>query len=130
MTLFTSFHMAEAKMSLLERSFAGDTLSPDLMAELLRTTKEEIAATAGLSRDAVARRARVQARGTQRRLREMVEILSRIEPWAGSPVAAYAWYRAQPLPGFAGRTAEMLVREGHARAVRDYLDEVALGGFA
>jgi hypothetical protein len=60
----------------------------------------------------------------------MIEILDRIEDWAGSPLVAYAWYRSHPLPGFGGRTAEMLVREGHAGAVRNYLDEVALGGFA
>ena len=117
-------------MDLLHRSFASGALSPDLIAEILRTTKEEIALTAGLSRDAVARKGRVQGRGTQMRLREMMEILNRVEPWTGSPLAAYAWYRSQPLPGFAGRTAEMLVREGKALAVRAYLDEVALGGFA
>jgi hypothetical protein len=117
-------------MDLLKRSVATGTLSPDLIADLLRTTKEEIAATAGLSRDAVSRKTRAESRGTQMRLREMMEILNRIEPWAGSPLAAYAWYRSQPLPGFGERTAEVLVREGHAAAVRDYLDEVALGGFA
>jgi hypothetical protein len=117
-------------MDLIASSVAGGSFSPDLIAALLRTTKEEVAATAGLSRDAVARRARVGSPATQTRLRELVEILARIEPWAGSALAAYAWYRSQPLPGFAGRTAEMLVREGHAAAVRAYLDEVALGGFA
>jgi Protein of unknown function (DUF2384) len=120
----------ELWLDLLHRSFVAGAFSPDLIAELLRTTKEEIATTAGLSRDAVARKARVHARGTQMRLRELMEILNRVEPWAGSPLAAYAWYRSQPLPGFAGRTAEMLVREGKAAAVRAYLDEVALGGFA
>lgn len=115
-------------MSLLHRSMAAGALSPDLIALLLRTTKEELAATAGLSRDAVARKARIQGRGTQMRLRAMLEILSRVEPWAGSPLAA--WYRSEPLPGFADRTAEMLVRDGEAEAVRASLDEVALGGFA
>ena len=117
-------------MDLIASSVASGSFSPDRIAALLRTTKEEIAATAGLSRDAVARRARAGSRATQTRLRELVEILYRVEPWAGSALAAYAWYRSQPLPGFAGRTAEMLVREGHAAAVRAYLDEVALGGFA
>jgi hypothetical protein len=43
---------------------------------------------------------------------------------------AMAWYRAQPIPAFGGRTAEALVKEGKASAVRDYLDHVAVGGFA
>ena len=41
-----------------------------------------------------------------------------------------AWYRAEPIPAFGGRTAESLVKDGKAAAVRDYLDGVALGGFA
>ena len=38
-------------MSLLEHAFEAGALSPDRIAGLLRTTKEEIAETAGLSRD-------------------------------------------------------------------------------
>ncbi|MHC2303314.1 hypothetical protein ACVJBD_007581 [Rhizobium mongolense] len=38
-----------------------------------------------------------------------------------------AWYRAQPLPAFGGRTPEALVKAGKAAAVRDYLDHMALG---
>jgi hypothetical protein len=117
-------------MAFLEQSLQAGAVSPERIASLLRTTKEETAQTAGLSRDAVVRKSRIQARSTQMRLREMVEILNRVEPWTGSPLAAYAWYRSQALPGFAGRTAEMLVREGPAAALRDYLDEVVLGGFA
>ena len=41
-----------------------------------------------------------------------------------------AWYRAEPIAEFGGRTAESLVKDGKATAVRDYLDHVALGGFA
>ena len=66
----------------------------------------------------------------QTRLREMLEIVSRVAPWAGGKDQVMAWYRVQPLPAFGGRTAELLVKEGRARDVRDYLDHVALGGFA
>ncbi len=41
-----------------------------------------------------------------------------------------AWYRAQPLPAFGDRTAEALVKEGKATAIREYLDHMAVGGFA
>jgi hypothetical protein len=40
-----------------------------------------------------------------------------------------AWYRAQPLATFGGRTAESLVKSGEATAPRDYLDHMALGGY-
>ena len=44
--------------------------SPARLAGVLRTTKAEIAGTLGLSRDALSRASRVQARKTQTRLRE------------------------------------------------------------
>jgi len=103
---------------------------PDAIAASLRTTKVEIAATLGLSTDALSRRSRISSVATQRRLREMVEILNRMQPHLGSALAAYAWYRSEPLPGFGGRTAEALVRDGHADWVRDYLDDAMAGGFA
>lgn len=61
---------------------------------------------------------------------DMREIIGRVTEWAGSEEQALAWYRTEPLPAFGGRTAESLVKDGKAAAVRDYLDHVALGGFA
>ncbi|WP_108259748.1 antitoxin Xre/MbcA/ParS toxin-binding domain-containing protein [Mangrovicoccus ximenensis] len=104
--------------------------SPDLISEALRTNRAEIAATLGLGRDAFSRKERVLAVKTQTRLREMVEILNRVERQAGSPLAAYAWFRSEPLPGFGGMTADQLVRDGHADFVRAHLDRVMAGGFA
>lgn len=66
----------------------------------------------------------------QNRLREMLEILVRITKWAGGKLQAVSWYRAQPIAAFGDRTAEQLVKSGQAAAVRDYLDHIALGGFA
>ena len=74
--------------------------SPTLVADALRTTKSEIASTLGLGKDAFTRSSRVRARKTQARLRQMLEILNRVEAATGSPLAAYAWFRAEPLPGF------------------------------
>ena len=65
-----------------------------------------------------------------RRVREMLEIVARIKGWAGGEAQAMAWYRSQPIPALDGRTAEALVKAGEAGAVRDYLDHLALGGFA
>ena len=66
----------------------------------------------------------------QIRLREMLEILVRITKWAGGQLQAVSWYRAQPIAAFGDRTAEQLVKSGQAAAVRNYLDHIALGGFA
>lgn len=97
------------------------------IAEVLRTTKDEIARTVGLGRDALLRPDRVQSPRTQRRLREMVEILNRVEPRFGSALIAYAWYRSEPLAGFAGLTPMQLVREGRAVEVMEYIDAVDAG---
>ncbi|MBE3638873.1 antitoxin Xre/MbcA/ParS toxin-binding domain-containing protein [Mangrovicoccus algicola] len=104
--------------------------SPELISAALRTTRAEIAATLGLGRDAFSRKERIRAVKTQTRLREMVEILNRVEGQAGSPLAAYAWFRSEPLAGFGGMTADQLVREGRADVVRAHLDRVMSGGFA
>ena len=78
-------------MSLLDQVIQGDLISPDRLATMLRTTKTELAFMAGLSRDAVSKTTRILQRSTQTRMREVVEILSRVAEWAGSPMAAYAW---------------------------------------
>lgn len=93
-------------------------------------SKTQLAHTAGLARETLYRAERSHGPKTQGRLREMLEIISRVTEWAGGKEQAMAWYRAQPLPAFGDRTAEALVKEGKAAAVRDYLDHMALGGFA
>jgi hypothetical protein len=104
--------------------------APKKIADAFRTTSEEIARTAGLGKDAVQRKDRVRSDKTQRRLREMVEIVNKVEPRFGSGLMAYAWYRSEPLPGFSGRTAMQLVREGRADDVLEFIDAVDAGVYA
>ncbi len=108
----------------------GPEFSPTLVARALRTTKTEIARTLGLGQDAFSGASRISARKTQTRLREMLEILNRVQDQAGSELAAYAWFRSEPLPGFGGRTPDQIVRDGEADHVHRYLDRVMAGGFA
>lgn len=113
------------------QEFAEDQVfSPTLIADALRTTKSEIAGTLGLGKDAFSRASRVRARKTQSRLRQMIEILNRVEAETGSPLAAYAWFRGEPLPSFGGATPGLLVREGKADHVHAYLDRIVAGGYA
>lgn len=113
----------------LKFSFAGEAVADELTAAL-GISKRELAETAGVPAGNLNRKARANSAQTQNRLRETVEILNRVTPWAGGIRQAFAWYRSEPLPEFGGRTAESLVKSGKAVAVRDYLDHVALGGFA
>lgn len=108
--------------------FGEDGLfAPRRIAEALHTTSDEVARTIGLGRDAVQRRDRVRSGKVQRRLREMVEVINKVEPRFGSALMAYAWYRSEPLAGFSGMTAMQLVREGRAQEVLDYVDAVDAG---
>lgn len=101
----------------------------DELVDSLRITKAELAMAAGLSRDAVSKKSRLESTRTQQRLRELVEIINRVLPWAGSLQLAFAWYRSQPLPSFGGMTPEDLVKAGRAEAVRHYLSRVNAGGY-
>jgi hypothetical protein len=101
--------------------------APRKIADALRTTSDEVARSAGLGRVAVKPKDRVQSDKTKTRLREMVEILNKVEPRFGSALMAYAWYRSEPLAGFSGQTAMQLVLTGRASEVLDYIDAVDAG---
>ena len=102
----------------------------DRVAESFGVSKAQLADTMGVSPETFHRAARARAPKTQGRVTEMIEIVARVSNWAGGEKQALAWYRAEPIPAFGGRTAESLVKDGKAAALRDWLDHVATGGFA
>lgn len=116
-------------MSLAQYSDEG-FFAPRKIAAALLTTSEEVARTVGLGKDAVQRRDRIRSNKTQRRLREMIEVINKVEPRFGSTLIAYAWYRSEPLAGFSGQTAMQLVRSGRVDEVLDYIDAVDAGVYA
>lgn len=119
-----------APESFLQHGYQSNGLiAVDEVVGLLHITKTELAAAAGLPRDAVFKKARLKSIRTQRRLGEVVEIINRVLPWTGTVQAAFAWYRSQPLPSFGGQTAEDLVKAGHVEEVRSYLARIAVGGY-
>ena len=93
-------------------------------------SKGQLAETAGIKPESLHRKTRAGSHKVQSRMIEMIEIVSRVSAWAGGEKQAMAWYRAEPIPAFGDRTAESLVKSGKAAAVRDYLDHLAMGGFA
>ncbi len=109
---------------------AGGLVLVARVADTFGMSKRQLADTVGLGREAFYKRARATAPKAQNRIREMLEIVSRISAWAGGDQQAMAWYRAQPIAAFGGRTAESLVKSGEASALRDYLDHIAVGGYA
>jgi Antitoxin Xre/MbcA/ParS C-terminal toxin-binding domain len=100
------------------------------VADAFSMSKAQLAETAGLAREAFQKTSRRDGPKAQTRVREMLEIISLVQAWAGGPAQAMAWYRAEPIAAFGGRTAEALVKSGNATAVRDYVDHLATGGYA
>lgn len=126
--------VAEAGVRFNQAAFGGllgtDGVDVERTAEVFNMTKGQLAETAGLAADTLQKAARRKAPKTQARLTEVIEIVARLEAWAGGRPQALAWYRGQPIAALDGRTAEALVKSGKAGLVRDYLDHLALGGFA
>ncbi len=102
----------------------------DEVAEAFNMSRAQLAETAGLAREVLQKASRRDGPKAQSRVREILEIISLVQGWAGGPAQAMAWYRAEPIPAFGGRTAEALVKSGGATAVRDYVDHLATGGYA
>ena len=48
-----------------------------------------VAETLGLAVDAISKKDRIRSSMTQTRLRELVEILDKVEPLMGSPITGY-----------------------------------------
>jgi hypothetical protein len=120
----------EAKPFVATLLDSAGVLEVDRVADAFKLTKFQLADILGLSRETLYKQSRAHAPKTQARLRDMLEIIGLVEDWAGGKLQAMAWYRAQSIPAFGGRTAESLVKSGHASAVRDYIDHMAMGGFA
>src|SRR5687768_12715463 len=93
-------------------------------------TKAALAKSLGFAEDTLHRFSRATAPKTQQRLREFLEILTRVEPWAGGPLQAMAWYRGQGIPALGEATAEALVKQDKADVVRAWLDAYAAGAYA
>jgi hypothetical protein len=109
---------------------AHGTMTVDDVAETFHMTKAQLADTVGLAPAVFQKSSRRDGPKAQSRVREMLEIINLVQGWAGGAAQAMAWYRAEPIAAFGGRTAEALVKSGKATAVRDYVDHLATGGYA
>ena len=96
----------------------------------LNIDRRTLATIAGLPRTTLTKTAGPRPQAVEERLREIVDILATVVPWSGSPQQALAWYRAQPLPGFGHLTAQDLVKNCRAAAVKTHLAAIAAGGYA
>ncbi|WP_228382261.1 MbcA/ParS/Xre antitoxin family protein [Tistrella mobilis] len=116
--------------SAFQRDLRRRLIATQKIARVLGVPMPDVVDMLGVDKDSLLQRRGPRHTVAARRLKEMLEILQRVEAWAGGPRAALSWYRAYPIPALGNRTAESLVKTGGASAVRDYLDHVALGGYA
>ncbi|MGO4438980.1 antitoxin Xre-like helix-turn-helix domain-containing protein [Rhizobium sp. RAF56] len=110
----------------------GDDNSPFLsarrVAEQLGVTLSELAKLIGVARNTLA--AKSSARKVDGALSPVVRILAVASEMAGDESRAVIWFKHQPIPGWAGKTAYDLVGDGKADKVLAYLEAVRSGVYA
>lgn len=123
--------MASATLEIMASRFGEERapfLSARRVAELLGVTLSELAALVGVARNTLA--AKAGARKADAALSPVVRILAMAGEMAGDEQRAAIWFKHQPIPGWAGKTAYDLVREGKADKVLTYLEAVRSGIYA
>ena len=103
-------------------------LSARRVAELLGVNLTELASLIGVARNTLA--AKTVARKVDAALSPIVRILAMAGEMAGDEQRAAIWFKHQPIPGWAGKTAYDLVREGKTDKVLAYLEAVRSGIYA
>lgn len=121
---------AGASFTAAARYISDGLVDVDAVTGEFGMTKTALAKLVGLSEETLQRASRVTAPKTQQRLRDMLEILTRVAPWAGGMAQAMGWYRGQGIPALGDQTAEALVRNDQADIVRAYLNGLAAGSYA
>ncbi|MER8483860.1 antitoxin Xre-like helix-turn-helix domain-containing protein [Mesorhizobium sp. M1322] len=106
----------------------SQSLSARRVAELLGVNLTELASLIGVTRSTLA--ANAGARKVDAALSPVVRILSMAGELAGNGQRAAIWFKHQPIPGWAGKTAYDLVREGKTDKVFAYLEGVRSGIYA
>lgn len=133
--------MADAVLDIQASRFGdGDSpfLSPRRVADLLGVTMTELAGLIGVARNTLAAKgggaragaATAGARKVDAALSPVVRVLAMASEMAGGEERAAIWFKHQPIPGWAGKTAYDLVREGKAGKVLAYLEAVRSGVYA
>lgn len=103
-------------------------LSGSRLSEQLGITLSELAKLSGLARNTLS--AKSPSRKVDAALSPIVRILAMAAEMAGDEARAVIWFKHQPIPGWAGKTAFDLVVEGKSGKVLEYLEAVRSGVYA
>ena len=100
-------------------------LSPQRFAEVLQIDAQTLAVAARVHRNTL--RQSPHSAAVQNYLRQSVRVIRAGADISGDMARAVAWYRNEPLPPFAYKTAETLVGEGRADDVIRYITSLEAG---
>ena len=103
-------------------------LSAGRVMKLLGVTNSELAKLIGVARNTLG--AKSSARKVDQALSPVVRILAMAAEMTGGESRAAIWFKHQPIPGWAGKTAYDLVAEGKSEKVLAYLEAVRSGVYA
>ncbi len=103
-------------------------LSGHRLSEQLGVTQSELAKLVGVARNTLT--AKSATRKVDAALSPVVRILAIAAEMAGDESRAVIWFKHQPIPGWAGKTAYDLVGDGKADQVLAYLEAVRSGVYA
>lgn len=103
-------------------------LSARRVAETLGLPLTELAAIIGVARTTLT--AKSGLRKVDQALSPLVRIVAMAAEMSGDEGRAAIWLKHQPLPGWGGKTALDLLREGKSGAVLDYLESVRAGVYS
>ena len=117
--------MTISSLDIAAAQFSEDStpfLSPRRVSDLLGVTQSELAKLIGVARNTPT--AASGARKVDQALSPIVRILAMAAEMAGDENRAVIWFKHQPIPGWAGKTAYDLVGEGKSDKVLAYLEAV------
>ncbi|HEV2553145.1 MAG TPA: MbcA/ParS/Xre antitoxin family protein [Bosea sp. (in: a-proteobacteria)] len=103
-------------------------LSARRVSEKLGLPLTDLAAMVGVARTTLT--AKSGQRKVDAALSPLVRIIAMAAEMAGDEGRAAIWFKHQPLPGWGGKTALDLVREGRSALVLDYLESVRAGVYS
>ncbi|HEY5817792.1 MAG TPA: antitoxin Xre/MbcA/ParS toxin-binding domain-containing protein [Mesorhizobium sp.] len=118
-------------LNMTATGFAEDRssfLSAGRVTKLLGVTNSELAKLIGVARNTLS--AKSSARKVDQALSPVVRILAMAAEMTGGDNRAAIWFKHQPIPGWAGKTAYDLVAEGKSDKVLAYLEAVRSGVYA
>ena len=98
------------------------------ISEMLGIKQSDLAKLVGVSRNALVKKS--GTRKVDQALNPVLSILNMATEMAGNEGQAAIWFKHQPIPGWAGKTAYDLVGEGQSGKVLAYLEAARAGIYA